>query len=59
MNKKLNFIFIIAFCCLNVIFAQDPPPLPDAPNQGPINGLVFLAIGGILIAAKTYFNRSK
>ena len=59
MNKKLNFIFIIAFFCLNVIFAQNPPPLPDAPNQGPINGLLFLSIGGILIAAKSYFNRSK
>ena len=59
MSKKLNFIIIIAFCCLNVVFAQDPPPLPDAPNQGPINGLVFLAFGGILIAAKSYINRSK
>ena len=59
MNKKLNFIIIIAFFCLNVIFAQDPPPLPDAPNQGPINCLLFLSIGGILIAAKSYFNRSK
>ena len=59
MNKKLIFIVIIAFCCLSVIFAQDPPPLPDAPNQGPINGLLFLAIGGILIAAKSYLHRSK
>ena len=59
MNKKLTFIVIIALCCLNVIFAQDPPPLPDAPNQGPINGLLFLAIGGMLIAAKSYFDRSK
>jgi hypothetical protein len=59
MSKKLNFIIIIAFCCLNVVFAQDPPPLPDAPNQGPINGLVSLAFCGILIAAKSYFNRSK
>ena len=59
MNKKLNFIVIIALCCLNVIFAQDPPPLPDAPNQGPISGLLFLAIGGILIVAKSYLHRSK
>ena len=59
MNKKLNFIVIIAFCCLSVIFAQDPPPLPDAPNQGPINGLLYLANGGNLIAAKTNLHRSK
>tara|TARA_B100000945_G_C20242888_1_gene530847 strand:- start:87 stop:269 length:183 start_codon:yes stop_codon:yes gene_type:complete len=49
-----SFIFVF-----NIILAQDPPPLPDAPNQGPINNLVILAIGGVVIALKKYFDRTK
>ena len=59
MKNKLftttaSFIFVF-----NIILAQDPPPLPDAPNQGPINNLVILAIGGVVIALKKYFDRTK
>lgn len=50
---------MLVICCFNIILAQDPPPLPDAPNQGPISGLFFLAVGGIIIAAKNYFDRNK
>ena len=52
MKNKLfttNALLILVF---NIILAQDPPPLPDAPNQGPINHLVILAIGGVFIALK-------
>tara|TARA_Y100001970_G_C13830436_1_gene649418 strand:- start:96 stop:242 length:147 start_codon:yes stop_codon:yes gene_type:complete len=43
---------------INTVLAQDPPPLPDAPNQGPINGLSFLIIGGVVILVKQYFDRN-
>ena len=52
ITASLIFLF-------NIIIAQDPPPLPDAPNQGPINHLVILAIGGVVIALKKYFDRTK
>ncbi len=59
MNQKFYYIIMLVICCFNIILAQDPPPLPDAPNQGPISGLFFLAVGGIIIAAKNYFDRNK
>ena len=52
ITASLIFLF-------NIIIAQDPPPLPDAPNQGPINHLIILAIGGVVIALKKYFDRTK
>jgi hypothetical protein len=42
-------LFLIVFC---QVLSQDPPPLPSAPNQGPISGTIFLLIGGIFIVAK-------
>jgi len=60
MNNKLNTLIIIALSMLTFVLAQDPPPdLPGAPNQGPIGGMVWLAISGIILAGKNYFNRNK
>ena len=60
MNNKLTTLIIIALSMLTFVLAQDPPPdLPGAPNQGPIGGMVWLAISGIILAGKNYFNRNK
>ena len=59
MKNKLFTTTALLIIVFNIILAQDPPPLPDAPNQGPINHLVTLAIGGVLIALKKYFDRTK
>ena len=59
MKNKLFKTTALLILVFNIILAQDPPPLPDAPNQGPINHLVTLAIGGVLIALKKYFDRTK
>jgi len=59
MNNKLTTIIIIALSMLTFVLAQDPPDLPGAPNQGPIGGMVWLAISGIILAGKNYFNRNK
>ena len=59
MKSKVYSIVTFALYAINLIFAQDPPPLPDAPTQGPINGLFFLVIGGALVAIKRYFGNSK
>ncbi len=56
--KKLYQKIVFIICTINTVFAQDPPPLPDAPNQGPINGLSFLIIGGVIILIKHYFDRN-
>jgi hypothetical protein len=49
-------LFLIVFC---QVLSQDPPPLPSAPNQGPISGTIFLLIGGIFIVARNYFKNGK
>ena len=59
MNNKLTTLIIIAFSMLTFVLAQDPPPLPGAPNQGPIGGMVWLAISGIVLAAKKYLRNNK
>ena len=59
MKNKLFTITASLIFLFNIIIAQDPPPLPDAPNHGPINHLVVLAIGGVVIALKKYFDRNK
>jgi len=46
MKHKPYIILIIAITMLSVLVAQDPPPLPGAPNQGPISGLIWLALSG-------------
>jgi hypothetical protein len=59
MNNKLTTLIIIALSMLTFILAQDPPDLPGAPNQGPIGGMGWLAISGIVLAAKKYFGSHK
>ncbi len=59
MNNKLTTLIIIALSMLTFVLAQDPPPLPGAPNQGPIGGMGWLAISGIVLAAKKYFGSHK
>ena len=59
MNHKLTTLIIIALSMLTFVLAQDPPDLPGAPNQGPIGGMVWLAISGVVLAVKKYFDRNK
>ena len=57
MNHKLTTLIIIVLSMLTFVFAQDPPDLPGAPNQGPIGGMVWLAISGVVLAGKKYLNK--
>ena len=57
MNNKLTTLIIISLSMLTFVLAQDPPDLPGAPNQGPIGGMVWLAISGIVLAVKKYLNK--
>ena len=59
MKNKPYIILIIAITMLSILVADDPPPLPDAPNQGPISGLIWLALGGGILVVKKYFDRNK
>jgi len=59
MNNKLTTLIIIVLSMLTFVLAQDPPPLPGAPNQGPIGGMVWLAISGLILAAIKYFGSNK
>ena len=56
MKNKLITLIIIALSMLTCVLAQDPPDLPGAPNQGPIGGMGWLVISGIVLAAIKYFN---
>ena len=59
MNNKLTTRIIIALSMLTFVLAQDPPPLPGAPNQGPIGGMGWLAMSGLILAAIKYFGSHK
>ena len=59
MNNKLTTLIIIVLSMLTFVLAQDPPPLPGAPNQGPIGGMGWLAMSGLILAAVKYFNSDK
>ena len=59
MNNKLTTLIIILLSMLTFVLAQDPPPLPGAPNQGPISGMGWLAMSGLILAAKKYFGSHK
>jgi hypothetical protein len=59
MNNKLTTLIIIVLSMLTFVLAQDPPDLPGAPNQGPIGGMVWLAISGVVLAGKKYLNNKK
>ena len=54
MNKKVKTILIAMIALTSLVFAQDTPALPGAPNQGPIGGMIWLIIGGGAIAIKKY-----
>ena len=59
MNNKLTTLIIIVLSMLTFVLAQDPPPLPGAPNQGPIGGMGWLAMSGLILAAIKYFGSNK
>jgi len=59
MNNKLTTLIIIVLSMLTFVLAQDPPDLPGAPNQGPIGGMGWLAMSGLILAAVKYFNSDK
>ena len=59
MNNKLTTLIIIVLSMLTFVLAQDPPDLPGAPNQGPIPGMGWLVISGLILAAKKYFGSHK
>ena len=59
MNHKLTTLIIIALSMLTFVVAQDPPDLPGAPNQGPIPGMGWLAMSGLILAAIKYFGSHK
>ena len=59
MNNKLTTLIIIALSMLTFVLAQDPPDLPGPPNQGPIGGLCWMVISGLILAAKKYFGSHK
>ncbi len=57
MNRKVKTILITMIALTSVLFAQDPPALPGAPNQGPIGGMIWLIIGGGAIVVSSYFKK--
>ena len=58
MKRELRTILIAMITMATVLFAMpDPPALPGAPNQGPIGGMIWLAIGGGLIILKKYIKK--
>ena len=59
MNNKLTTLIIIALSMLTFVVAQDPPDLPGAPNQGPIGGMGWLAMSGLILATIKYFGSHK
>ena len=54
MNKKVKTILIAMIALTSLVFAQDPPALPGAPNQGPIGGIIWLIIGGGALVVRGY-----
>jgi hypothetical protein len=59
MKNNLITLVIISLSMLTFVLAQDPPPLPGAPNQGPIGGMVWLAISGLILVVKKYSGSNK
>ena len=57
MNRKVKTILIAMIALTSLVFAQDPPALPGAPNQGPIGGMIWLIIGGGALVVRRYFRR--
>ncbi|MGY8782155.1 MAG: PID-CTERM protein-sorting domain-containing protein [Fidelibacterota bacterium] len=59
MKNNLITLVIISLSMLTFVLAQDPPPLPGAPNQGSIGGMVWLAISGLILVVKKYSGSNK
>ena len=59
MKNNLITLVIISLSMLTFVLAQDPPPLPGAPNQGFIGGMVWLAISGLILVVKKYSGSNK
>ena len=57
MNKKVKTILIAMIALTSLVFSQDPPALPGAPNQGPIGGMIWLIIGGGGLVIRSYFKK--
>ena len=57
MNKKVKTILIAMIALTSLVFSQDPPVLPGAPNQGPIGGMIWLIVGGGALVVRRYFRR--
>ncbi|MBH10584.1 MAG: hypothetical protein CMG74_09595 [Candidatus Marinimicrobia bacterium] len=51
MRNKLYNIFFTALSLISTVMAQDPPSLPDAPDQGPITGIAWVVAAGVLVFA--------
>jgi len=53
MRNRLQTIVVTALGFLSTVMAQNPPSLPDAPDQGPITGIAWVVVaGGIMFARK-------
>ena len=57
MNKKVKTILIAMIALTSLVFAQDLPALPGAPNQGPIGGMIWLIIGGGALVVRGYLKK--
>jgi len=57
MNRKVKTILIAMIALTSLVFSQDPPALPGAPNQGPIGGMIWLIIGGGALVVRSYFKK--
>ena len=57
MNREVKTILIAMIALTSLVFSQDPPALPGAPNQGPIGGMIWLIIGGGALVVRSYFKK--
>jgi len=57
MNNTLLLIIISSFIFSSMLVAQ--VGFPDAPDQGPIAGVILLALAGGGLALKKLYNRKK
>ena len=57
MKNTLLLIIISSFIFPSMLLAQ--VGFPDAPNQGPIGGVILLALAGGGLALKKLYNRKK
>ena len=58
MHNTMKTLIILLGAMLSMLYAMpDPPSLPSAPNQGPIGGMVWLAIAGCVMAVKKHLKK--